>query len=137
MSMTQNLLYAAVQAAHNFGAVAAVGGSTAGWALKERARRRFLAKVTSAGWLTQALSGAGFGVVSYAYYHRFPDLGEIPIGALVIKMTCVATALALFAFYFLWARRWPGETRATFIWPASLALAVTALTAAAVLRWFS
>ena len=137
MSMAQNTLYAAVQVAHNFGAVAAVGGSAAGWALKDPARRRTLARITAAGWLTQALSGAGFGAVSYAYYHRFPDLGEIPIGALVIKMSCVATALALFAFYILWARRRAGETRATFVWPVSLLLSVTALTAAAVLRWFS
>jgi hypothetical protein len=137
VSMTQNLLYATVQAAHNFGAVAAVGGSAAGVALKEPAARRKLAKVTSAGWLTQALSGACFGAVSYYYYHRFPDLGEISIGALTLKMACVTAALALFAFYFMWGRRWPGEARATFVWPASLALAVTALTAAAVLRWFS
>ncbi|HKB60649.1 MAG TPA: hypothetical protein VKC56_11460 [Gallionellaceae bacterium] len=137
MSMTQNLLYAAVQVAHNFGAVSAVGGSAAGWALKDTARRRKLAWLTSAGWLTQALSGAAFGAVSYAYYHRFPDLGEIPIGALVIKMTCVAAALLLFAYYILRARRRSGETRATFVWPVSLVLAATALTAAAVLRWFS
>lgn len=137
MSMTQNLLYATVQAAHNFGAVAAVGGSATGWALKDPAIRRKLAKVTAAGWLTQALSGACFGAVSYYYYHRFPDLGEIPIGALTLKMACVASALALFAFYALWGRQWPGEARATFVWPASLALALTALTAAAVLRWFS
>lgn len=135
MSMTQNALYAAVQAAHNFGAVAAVGGSLAGWSLKEPARRRTLARVTSAGWLTQALSGACFGAVSYYYYHRFPDLGEISIGALLLKMGCVATALALFAFYFLWGGR--GAGRANFVWPVSLALAATALTAAAVLRWFS
>lgn len=143
MSMAQNALYATVQAAHNFGAVAAVGGSLAGWALKEPALRSKLARVTSAGWLTQALSGACFGAVSYYYYHRFPDLGEISIGALLLKMACVATALALFAFHFLRGARGPGGaggpsgTGASFVWPVSLALAVTALTAAAVLRWFS
>lgn len=137
VSMTQNLLYATVQAAHNFGAVAAVGGSAAGWALKDAARRRTLAKLTSAGWLTQALSGASFGAVSYYYYHRFPDLGEISISALALKMSCVAAALALFVYYFMRNARSPGNTRATFVWPVSLALAATALTAAAVLRWFS
>jgi len=137
MSMTQNLLYATVQAVHNFGAVAVVGGSTAGLVLKGRPWRRTLAKVTAAGWATQAVSGAAFGTVSYYFYHRFPDLGEISISALVIKMSCVATALALFAFYFYWNRRWAGEPGAGFVWPASLVLAVTALTSAAVLRWFS
>lgn len=137
MSTTQNLLYAAVQTAHNFGAVAAVGGSLAGWRLKEPAMRRWLAKAASGGWLIQALSGASFGAVSYYYYHRMPDLGEISIAALIVKMACVATALALFAFYFVRRARGPGEARAAFVWPVSLVLAVTALTAAAVLRWFS
>ncbi len=137
MSTTQNALYSAVQVAHNFGAVAAVGGSVAGTALREAAARRKLAVVTLAGWLTQALSGATFGAVSYYYYHRFPDLGEISIDALVVKMACVAIAVALFAFYFLMRGRGPGEVRATFVWPASLALGITALSAAAVLRWFS
>ena len=137
MSMMQNALYATVQAAHNFGAVAAVGGSLAGWVLKEPTVRGKLARVTSAGWLTQALSGACFGAVSYYYYHRFPDLGAISVAALLLKMACVATALALFAVYFLRGARRPGGTGASLVWPVSLALAVTALTAAAVLRWFS
>jgi hypothetical protein len=137
MSTTQNLLYSGVQVAHNFGAVAAVGGSVAGMALKEAAARRRLAAVTVAGWLTQALSGATFGAVSYYYYHRFPDLGEVSIDALVVKMACVVCALALFAFYFIWGVRGPGASRAAFVWPASLALSITALSAAAVLRWFS
>jgi hypothetical protein len=137
VSMTQNLLYSAVQTAHNFGAVAAVGGSMAGWVLKGPAVRRKLAAVTSAGWLTQGLSGACFGAVSYYFYHRFPDLGEISIGALGVKMACVATALGLFAYYFARDGHGPGEPRVTFVWPVSLALAATALTAAAVLRWFS
>lgn len=135
MSMTQNALYATVQAAHNFGAVAAVAGSAAGWALKEAAVRDRMARVASAGWLVQGLSGASFGAVSYYYYHHFPDLGEISVAALAVKMACVAMALALFAFYFLRGRHSAGQ--AAFVWPVSLALAATALTAAAVLRWFS
>ncbi len=136
MSMTQNVLYTAVQVAHNFGAVAAVGGSAGGCALKEARVRRKLAVLSLSGWLTQALSGAPFGAVSYYYYHRFPDIGNIATDALAVKMACVATALALFAAYFVWGRRWPDD-RANLVWLVSLALAVTALSAAAVLRWFS
>ncbi len=136
MSTTQNLLYSAVQVAHNFGAVAAVGGAAGGSALKEAGARRKLAVLSLCGWLAQALSGATFGAVSYYYYHRFPDIGDIATDALAVKMGCVTAALALFAAYLAWGRRWP-EHRANLVWLAALALAAAALSAAAVLRWFS
>ena len=43
MSDPQNLLYATIQAAHNFGAVAVAGGALGGLALKQAALRRRLA----------------------------------------------------------------------------------------------
>jgi hypothetical protein len=136
MSATQNLIYATVQAAHNFGAVAAVGGSLAGAVLRNSEVRKNLARITLGGWGTQAISGATFGAVSYYYYHKFPDIGEIATTALMIKMGCVAIGFILLAAYLVWGANW-AERKRNGVWHASLLLAVTALSAAAVLRWFS
>lgn len=136
MSATQNLAYAVVQVAHNFGAVAAVGGSLA--ALKSRGAdtRKGLAKLALAGWGTQAASGAAFGAVSYYFYHQFPDIAGIAVVALVIKMVCAAIGFVLLATYLFRSANWT-TARMNAVWIASSALAVTALSAAAFLRWFS
>ncbi len=136
MSATQNLIYATVQVAHNLGAVAVVGGSLAGMSNAFAGARNKLARIALAGWGIQALSGATFGAVSYYYYHKFPDIGEIATAALVLKMGCAAAGFALLAAYLGWGAKWPeGSARGTLT--ASLALGITALSAAAVLRWFS
>jgi len=136
MSTAQNLLYASVQAAHNLGAVAVVGGALAGVAEKHPGLRKTLARITLAGWLIQGVSGATFGAVSYYYYGKFPDIGDIAWTALFVKMGCAATGLLLLAAYLGWGANWP-EGRRNGTWIASLVLGVTALSAAAVLRWFS
>lgn len=136
MSTTQNVLYSAVQVAHNFGAVAVVGGSLAGTIAGTPHARRKLAWVALAGWAMQALSGATFGAVSYYFYRKFPDIGDIATAALVLKMGCVATGLILLAMYLAWGEKLAEAVKKAAL-TASLALGVTALSAAAVLRWFS
>ena len=136
MSATQNLLYATVQVAHNLGAVAVVGGSLAGMLAAAPAARRKLVSVALAGWVTQALSGATFGAVSYYFYHKFPDIGEIATAALMLKMACVAAGIMLLAAYLVWAGKLTEGIRKG-AWIASFTLGLTALGAAAVLRWFS
>ena len=136
MSATQNLAYAVIQVVHNFGAVAAVGGSLAATKSSSVDTRNKLARLALAGWGTQGASGAAFGAVSYYFYHRFPDISGIAVAALMVKMACAATGFLLLAAYLFRAGSWPEEKRSR-AWFASSALAVTALSAAAFLRWFS
>lgn len=134
----QNLGYALVQVAHNFGAVAVTGGALAGLSLLRAGARLpgWLGALVLAGWAVQVASGAGFGGISYAYYGRFPDLHGIAIAALGIKMLCAASGFLLVAAYLKFATGWSAAGgRRT--WTALIALAATALTAAAFLRWFS
>ena len=135
MSDAQNLAYSVVQVLHNFGAVAAVGGSLAATKIKSTDARKKLAWLALSGWGTQGASGAAFGAVSYYYYGRFPDISGIAVAALLIKMACVATGFLLLAAYLYWSANWT-ERKRNGAWHASSTLAVTALSAAAFLRWF-
>lgn len=136
MSTTQNLAYTAVQVAHNFGAVATVAGSLAATRLGSSETRRKLAKLVLTGWVTQALSGALFGAVSFYFYQRFPDISGIAVIALYLKMACATGGFVLLTGYLYRADSWQESARNT-AWLISSALAITALTAAAFLRWFS
>lgn len=134
----QNHLYALTQIAHNFGAVAVVGGSLLGrWPvpLTDEQRHR-LAWVVLGGWLIQGLSGSLFGAVSYFYYGELPDLHGIAVVALLVKMVCAATGFILAALYLRFGRQWSAAGRA-IVWNLLIVLGITALSAAAVLRWFS
>jgi hypothetical protein len=135
----QNLGYALVQVVHNLGAVTVTGGAAAARGLsfaEPRAARRKLARWVLGGWLAQGVSGMCFGAISYAFYGRFPDIHGIAIGALLLKMACAATGFSMAALYLARETRWlaPSHVRA---WTMQLALALTALFAAAFLRWFS
>jgi len=132
----QNLLYAIVQAVHNFGAVAVVGGGLGGLILKDAVARKKLAWLALAGWVTQAASGATFGAVTVHFSHKFPDIGDIAWTALYIKMACAAAGFVLLAIYLFWGANWP-EGKRNAVWVASTVFAFTALSAAAVLRWYS
>jgi len=136
MSNAQNLAYAAVQILHNFGAVATLGGSLAATRIKDADARRNLAWLVLAGWGTQAVSGAAFGLVSFLYYQKFPDIAGVAVAALVIKILCAATGFMLVAACLLWGANWP-EKKRDRVWPSSAILAAIALSAAAFLRWFS
>jgi len=135
MSDAQNLAYATVQILHNFGAVAAVGGSVSAMLASPKDRRK-PAWIAFAGWVTQAVSGPAFGMLSFYFYHRFPDIAGIAVAALTIKIVCAVLGFLLVTAYIL-PRPRCRERFETLVWPASTALAATALTAAAVLRWFA
>ena len=134
----QNLAYALVQLVHNFGAVAVVGGAFAArWLARDApAMQRRLAWLVLGGWLAQAASGAGFGAISYHFYGQFPDIHAIAHTALLIKLACAASGVLLAAAYLRRAADWP-PTRRAAIWKTLIALAATALSAAAFLRWFA
>lgn len=134
----QNLAYALTQVAHNFGAVIVSGGATAAYAglRADAARPRRLAWLVLAGWAVQAVSGAGFGAISYAAYGSFPDLHGIAVAALIVKIGCAAGAFALTALYLRLGAGW-STASCRRAWAVLVALAASALVAAAFLRWFS
>lgn len=134
----QNLSYAAVQLVHNFGAVAVVGSAiyALGPGSKLAGVHKPLAWIMLGGWAAQAASGAAFGGVSWFYYGRFPDIHGIAVGALLIKLACAAAGILLVTAYLHRGGGWAERARQA-IWRALAVLAVTALTAAAFLRWFS
>jgi hypothetical protein len=133
----QNLAYALVQLVHNFGAVAVTGSAAAAcWAGGRPPSQRGLAWLVLAGWTLQAASGAGFGAVSYAWYGSFPELHGIAVAALVVKIGCAVGGFVLAVAYLRFAHGWQ-EGRCRGAWRALLALAATALSAAAFLRWFA
>jgi len=136
MSDAQNFAYSVVQIVHNFGAVAAVGGSFAAVVNASSDARNKLAWLTLAGWGTQAVSGAAFGVVSFFIYHRLPDIAGVAVIALVIKILCAATGFLLVAVYLFRGSSWT-ERKQSRVWYSSSMLAAVALSAAAFLRWFS
>jgi hypothetical protein len=134
----QNLSYAVIQVVHNFGAVAVVGSAVCAlWAGSGLAwMRQPLAWVALLGWAAQAASGAGLGAVSWLYYGRFPDIHGIALAALLIKITCAAAGFLLAAAFIYRGTGWRESAQQT-TWRALAALAATALTAAAFLRWFA
>ena len=87
------------------------------------------------GWGAQILSGMAFWTISY-YYGKFPDIHNVAIAALVIKILCAVSGLAMVALCLRYADSWAGRTR-HIAWRILFALGATALTAAAFLRWFS
>jgi len=131
----QDLGYALTQVAHNLGAVSVVGAAAAASWRGEDAHRR-LAWLALAGWAVQGTSGAIFGAISYANYGRFPDIHGIAIGALRLKMACAAAGFSLAGFFLVRGSGWSDAARRR-CFRSLLVLALTALTAAAFLRWFS
>ena len=136
--MDENLGYALIQVAHNFGAAAVLGGAIcARWPTRQaRLGSRRLAQLVLAGWLIQMASGVAFGAASYLYYGRLPDIHGLAVAALLIKIVCAVIGAALTAVYLRREPDWADAQRDS-AWTALAVLAAIALTAAAFLRWFS
>ncbi|SEN68658.1 hypothetical protein SAMN05216404_10695 [Nitrosospira multiformis] len=136
--MFENLNYALVQLAHNFGAAAVVGFPVlALYVLGQTtsAHRKF-AWIVGLSWAVQALSGAGFGAVSYYYYQVFPDLHGVAFAALLIKILCAVGGIFIAAKYIRESTTWTSKQRRN-AWRLLSLLGVMALTAAAFLRWYA
>lgn len=133
----ENLSYAVVQVVHNFGAVAVVGGAAfALYSGVTSALHQKLAWLVGLGWTAQAMSGMGFATVSYYYYDELPDIHGIAMAALVIKMLCAVFGVSLAIIYLRYSATLAIERR-HLAWVLLAVLGLTALTAAAFLRWFS
>lgn len=131
-------MYAFTQVAHNFGAVAVTGGAVfARWPERQNPDlQRKLAWLVLVGWVVQAASGATLGAISLAFYGHFPDIHGIATAALLLKMACATAGFLLAAAYLKYATGWKqlSQNRA---WSLLVVLALTALSAAAFLHWFS
>ncbi|MFZ2162599.1 MAG: hypothetical protein WAW02_10310 [Sideroxyarcus sp.] len=136
MNSAQNLIYAVIQVVHNYGAIAVVGGSLMGFWLHEKSTRKKLAFLTLLGWMTQVASGATFGMATFYYHHQLPDISGIAIVALGIKMLCATLGILILAIYLWRSEHWAEQGRNT-VWITSSTLAISALSSAAFLRWFS
>jgi len=132
-----NLVYTGVQILHNFGAVAVVGSPAAAWwfARDNPAAQCRLAWLLVIGWAAQGASGAGFGMTSYFFKGQLPEISGVALIALVAKIACATCGFAVGVLYLKTASQWSVATRLK-VWQGMLALAGTALTAAAFLRWF-
>ena len=133
MSTAQNFAYAAIQVAHNLGAVTTVGSSLTGALIRNNYIRKSLVRLLLIGWIIQVISGITFGATSFYFYGHLPDIAGAALLALYVKVFCVVAGFFVVGA----ALTAPSEKNTDWIWPLSSALAVTALTAAAFLRWFS
>lgn len=133
-----NILYTITQVIHNLGAVLVVGGSFfAYWTQRKSGNtQKKIAWGVLVGWLIQALSGAGFGTISYLFHGKFPEIHGIAKVALFLKISCTLSGFIL-TFLFINNRNIWGDKYYAVIWRWILILASVALTAAAFLRWLS
>lgn len=133
----ENLAYALIQVVHNFGAAAVLGGAAlALWPTFRREYGRTFAWLVFLAWGTQIASGIAFGLTSFYYYGETPDLSNIAMAALAIKVAAASSGFLLAGSYLVRGREWPPlSVKHTF--QGLAALAAIALTAAAFLRWFS
>jgi hypothetical protein len=131
----ENILYAGVQIAHNFGAVGVAGLPIAAlWLGSARTSFSKIAWLTLLAWLVQSVTGVGFGIVSYFVVGELPEIHHLAFVALGIKASCAVLAIALLSIKLL-GRLEATSDEVTLIGLAGLGS--TALTCAAILRWFS
>ena len=130
-----NTLYAGVQIAHNFGAAAVVGLPLAALGLKATGPTlRKIYWLALLAWLVQSASGVGFGMVSYFVVGELPEIHDLALGALCVKILCAVLSIVLLAAKLL-DFDWAGTDRAALKSLAGFGSAT--LLSAAILRWFS
>jgi hypothetical protein len=130
----ENVFYGGVQLVHNFGAAAVIGLPVAALRLQPApSTLRKMAWLTLVAWLAQAASGAGFGTVSFLLEGELPQIHHVALGALCVKIGCAALGIVLLSVYFLRG----SKEQSLMVWRCLAVLGATALSAAAVLRWFS
>lgn len=81
----------------------------------------------------QAASGVGFGLTSYLSRGELPEIAGAALFALYLKIACVGVALSGYCLVAAAQRR---ERVRRWIWPSLFSAGVTALSGAAVLRWY-
>ena len=131
----ENFLYGGVQLVHNFGAAAVTGLPVAAlWFKPAPPVLRKIAVLTLFAWIVQALSGAGFGTVSYFQEGELPQIHHLAMAALIVKIACAGLAVTLLSVHIL---RGGASGPGVALWRGLAILGITALASAAILRWFS
>jgi len=134
---SENLAYALAQVIHNFGAAAVLGGAVfVLWPAFRLEYSHSFAWLILLAWGAQIASGALFGAVSLYYYGEPPDLSAVAMIALAVKVLAATTAFLLTAIYLVRGRNW-SRAGVMHTFQVLVVLGITALTAAAFLRWFS
>ncbi len=128
-------VYAIIQLVHNLGAsvtFAASGYAALGCSDKRSDRYRVLVVWLCFGWLVQVLTGFSFGLASHYLRGEIPDVSGVALMALILKVICAVVGLLLG----VWLLRSPNCPRRGQLFKIEWALSITALGAAAFLRWF-
>jgi hypothetical protein len=127
---SEKLAYGLLQVAHNCGALFAL------WPTPRLEYGRRFAWLILFAWGVQIARGGWFGVTSVYSYGETSDLSRIAVAALAVKVVAAVSGCALAASYLQPASAWTrAGARRSF--QGLAALAAAALTAAALLRWFS
>ena len=134
----QNLIYALIQAIHNFGAVTVVGvAASALWVARGAGGiQHRLALLLVVAWAVQAVTGVLFGISTFYFEGHLPDIHGIAVDALIIKIFCASSGLVLAVTYVKRDLVWSATGR-ILAWRVLLMLGTVALGSAAFLRWFS
>ena len=145
-----DFLYSCVQLVHNIGAAAVVGSPAIAWWLTRASRKpeglfgsplaivsvlHKLAWFTVIAWMTQVLSWVGFAATTYYLKHGLPELTDVGLMALGIKITCAIISIA-FVFYYLKASSHRSVQTKAKVWQLLFMLGLAALISAAFLRWY-
>jgi hypothetical protein len=132
-----NLIYTCVQLVHNFGAVTVVGSpAVALWLGNDhQVTQRRLAWLMALGWAAQGASGAGFGLTSLYLKGHLPEVTGVALEALSVKIACALIGFGLAAVYLRTGFGWSSRSQLR-LRQVMLGLAVSALSAAAFLRWY-
>lgn len=135
---SENVFYTFVQIMHNFGACAVVGGSLlVSWPSRQESKTlQKLAWLVLIGWVVQGMSGAGFGITSYIFHGKFPEISVVARGALLIKVFCTMVGIVLTMAY-LKNISAMNVIQTDRRWKWISLYASIALIAAAFLRWFA
>jgi hypothetical protein len=129
-----SLIYALIQMVHNLSAALALGAPLFRvWYGTGRVAPARVVHLLLTVWGLQILTGTAFGAASLWFYGALPDLYVIAKAALAVKITCAAGAVGLCA----WLLRHQAALQRRASWSGLALLAATAISAAAVLRWFS
>ena len=133
----ENFIYTLVQLVHNFGAVAVAGSPVAAlWFGREN--KIVLQKLTwlmALGLVAQGASGIGFAVTSYTMKGALPEVEGVALTALALKVGCTFVGVVLAGFYLVTGSRWSAVNQLR-MWKLMVIMTLTALSAAAFLRWY-
>jgi hypothetical protein len=134
----ETFLYTLVQLVHNFGA-AAVAGSPVAALWFGRENKIALQKITwlmTLGWVIQGATGVGFAITSYTMDGAIRHVDGIAFVALALKVACTFVGAVVAGSYLITGSHWsaPNQLR---MWKLMVIMTLSALAAAAVLRWYS